>query len=168
MDVRGRVERYLAEATGQRRGRQFAAKAFGGCQAHLKEAIAVYIALEQLATRRLTQVRPESTIGDVLLTTRALQPNVLSIEQMAELAATVEAKWGDSTSVGEIDETLPLELEEFWARLVQQTLLGPAASHTTWDPPTIWLRSVRGVINERVRRLGDCTCAGSRPTSALS
>jgi hypothetical protein len=39
---------------------------------------------------------------------------------------------------------------------VFNTLLGFVAS--TWDPATIWVRSIRTIVNERVRHRGGCTC----------
>jgi hypothetical protein len=45
-----------------------------------------------------------------------------------------------------------------------KALLGHGADESSWDPSTIWVRSVRGVINERVKlhkRGCRCTVAPS-------
>lgn len=41
---------------------------------------------------------------------------------------------------------------------VFNTLLGSVASASTWDPVTIWVRSIRSIVNERARHRGGCTC----------
>ena len=41
---------------------------------------------------------------------------------------------------------------------VMKRLLGPAADASHSDASTIWTRSVRGVINERVRHSSPCNC----------
>ena len=48
--------------------------------------------------------------------------------------------------------------EEIWATTVCHALLGPTARATTWDGSTIWARSLRGIINERMRSAADCSC----------
>jgi len=61
--------------------------------------------------------------------------------------------------------TVPL-LEEWTSEHVFKTLLGPASSATSWAPVTIWARSVRGIVNERVRCMGGCSC-GAREEHAV-
>ena len=46
-----------------------------------------------------------------------------------------------------------------WQRAALSALLGAAARHCTWEPNTIGARSPRGIINERVRWRGGCSCA---------
>jgi len=47
--------------------------------------------------------------------------------------------------------------------MVMKPLLGPWAERSRWDPKTIRTRSVRAVINERVRHSGGCVCAETPP-----
>jgi hypothetical protein len=47
---------------------------------------------------------------------------------------------------------------------VMKPLLGPASDRCQWDPATVWVRSVRGIINERVRCAGNCAC-GEAPSN---
>jgi len=47
---------------------------------------------------------------------------------------------------------------------VTKRLLGPALETSHWDAATIWVRSIRGIINERVRHCGGCKC-GDAPSN---
>ena len=47
--------------------------------------------------------------------------------------------------------------------MVMKPLLGPWSERSRWDTRTIRMRSVRGVINERVRHSGACVCAKTPP-----
>ena len=55
-------------------------------------------------------------------------------------------------------ELVDRELEALTAEYALTTLLGPVRSQCHWDPETVWRRSVRGLINERVRQSEGCTC----------
>jgi hypothetical protein len=56
-----------------------------------------------------------------------------------------------------------------WSVPLHEILLGDAAKLSTWGADTIWHRSVRGVVNERVRHLDpeNCTCEGVQLTPVL-
>jgi len=80
----------------------------------------------------------------------------------------------DGDSLDQVEQLMALELEygaespEFTAALENATsghafkaLLGPASGLSQWDPQTIWARSVRGIVNERIKHRGGCSCGES-------
>jgi len=131
---------------------RFALTHFPHCSAHRGQARAVYEALERLARRILQCVTPDQTIAEVLG-----QPE------------TISPAGGDSLSYVELELALEEELsspELVWralasctAEVALTTLLGRWRRYSRWDAETVWLRSLRGVINERVRHSGGCSCA---------
>jgi hypothetical protein len=59
------------------------------------------------------------------------------------------------------DETgasIPSDDDAMWESLVLRVVLGASAERSTWTSATLPTRSVRGVIDERVRLRGDCAC----------
>jgi hypothetical protein len=80
----------------------------------------------------------------------------------------------DEDSLDQVERLMALELEygpksaEFTTALEEATtyhifrgLLGPASRLSRWDPHTIWTRSLRGIVNERVKHRGGCSCGES-------
>jgi hypothetical protein len=132
------------------RAHTFADTYFAGCPAHRREAQATFEALEQVAGRVLLALDADATVGAVLGSRDATPP--------ADSLDVIEAQMA-------LEEELarPTHMAEgFWmarADKVVRSLLGPAAQQSTWEPDTIWLRSVRGVVNERVRHREGCTSA---------
>jgi hypothetical protein len=128
----------------------FAETYFAGCPAHRREASATFEALEEVAARVLRRVDTDLTVAAVL-GSRGVRPPADSLD-VIEAQMALEEELVDPRRVQEVFDVSR-------AGHVLRTLLGPAAQHSTWEPDTVWLRSVRGVINERVRYKGDCTCA---------
>jgi hypothetical protein len=68
-----------------------------------------------------------------------------------ERALALEAELGPS-------QLTAVAIAELAAESVAKPLLGSAWGRSHWDPGTIWSRSLRGVINERVRYRDGCSC----------
>jgi hypothetical protein len=135
----GTIERLMV--TSATRAREFATAHFPG-DAHCRAAEAVHAALERLSRRSIRDLNPDQTVEEVL-GRRAL-----------------DAK----DSLDEIEQRLALEEEydpsperhaqaaaDALGAIVLCALLGPSAHRSTWTGATIWVRSIRGVINERAR-----------------
>lgn len=139
------------------RAHTFADTYFAGCPAHHLEARAAFEALEQLARRALLAVDADATVGCVLGT--GIQSSSADSLDVIEAELALEEELGHPTLVAQAAGSGA-------ANHALLTLLGQAVDQSTWEPETIWLRSVRGVINERVRYREGCTCAemGTRPT----
>jgi hypothetical protein len=128
-----------------RRADDFARARFPQCAVHREEAAAVFATLEILNRGPLHVSDPDVPLAE-LLPTRGVD-SLDAIERKMAL----EAELGSS-------EIASLALAELADESVSKPLLGPAWSHSSWDPATIWSRSLRGVVNERVRHRGGCTC----------
>jgi hypothetical protein len=140
----------------RKRALAFAAKHFEGCDTHRPHAEAVHAGLEHLIGRALGELDPKTVIAEILSA-----PGISSSHDQArgtvdsldaiELQLEVDAAMGTR-------EVVERALRQRVAGDVLKALLGPAAERTTWDLATVSLRSVRGIINERVRHFGTCTC----------
>jgi hypothetical protein len=130
----------------------FAVAHFAQCEAHIEHAAAVHRALEDLLQGTLSSLDPDRTVGDTLPSGAASAPSVDSLDAIeVELAHEEEL-----SRPALVKKAVRLHLDT----LVLNRLLGPAATSSTWDSRTIRLRSIRGVINERVRHDSrGCTCA---------
>lgn len=122
----------------------FARRYFGGCRAHVEEAAAVHRAVEMLIRPEPLSLAPDSSIADVFARTSSIE-HVDSLETV-ELVMQLEEEIGAG-----IDDT---SHEEVMLRV----LLGRGASRSTWGAETISSRSIRGIVEERVRLRGDCSC----------
>jgi hypothetical protein len=49
-------------------------------------------------------------------------------------------------------------IDEATAQEVLAVLLGPGVQATSWDARTVWLRSIRAIINARAGRDALCSC----------
>jgi hypothetical protein len=134
--------------TGEARATEFASQ-FGPCEAHRREAPAVHAALEQLAKRSLSNLDPEATIADLLFAAGVLATDAGGAQERHVSVARVLSAHSILTQA--LKNRLPDR--------IRSTLLGPAASSSTWLGHTLGARSVRGIVNERVRCLGGCRCA---------
>lgn len=132
------------------RSARFASK-FGDCKVHRREAKAVHRAIEDLSKRPFSSLNPDSAIADLALGPWASasrgphssqpDPEQLTLRQLLSNQALVTRA-----------------LKRYMAKRILKTLLGSAAQRCTWDADTIAARSVRGLVNERVRCLGGCGC----------
>jgi len=126
----------------------FVAK-FGSCDAHRREARAVHEALEALAKQPLPAVDPGAVLGDVL-----------PAEWVSQLQRPRSPTAPDAT-LAQMLGTQAVVRDALYTYLTQRlrsTLLGPAAEASTWDTDTLPIRSVRGLVDERVRHSGGCAC----------
>jgi hypothetical protein len=144
------------------RAGELAERHYPGCRAHDREAAAVFRAIERISRQDEARIMPEETVAGLfgepgLLNSR---PAFMDPIEAAELLLALEAGLERQLSDEEATRVL-------WATALFESLLGPAAKKSLWAPETIWVRSIRGIINERVRCLGEngrCTCGERRPT----
>jgi hypothetical protein len=140
--------------------REFAMQHFCACDMHQAEAIAVYNALEHLCERELPAIEPAKLVREILTAPTRLTPSVSDSNfgtnplDCIEFAMAVEEEQG-SMSDQEMDDVMKHFSK---TEHVFNTLLGSVAGASTWDPATIWVRSIRTIVNERVRHRGGCTC----------
>jgi hypothetical protein len=129
---------------------EFARTHFAGCVVHTQEAEAVYATIEALNHRPVGSADPDITLAELvpqLARTAASQDSLDAVEQ--QMAIEAELGSGDIASGA---------VSELAHESVAKPLLGPAWGRSRWDPATIWSRSFRGVVNERVRYRGGCSC----------
>jgi hypothetical protein len=138
---------------------QFGAALFPACESCRTQAVEVHAALEALAGRSLEDLDAglgiRAVLGHVLenlpLSTHTSEMDSLDV---VEFIMAVEEERGGTLARSEL---VPL-LEDATSDGVFRRLLGPFASVSTWDARTVWLRSVRGIINERSSHVGGCCC----------
>jgi hypothetical protein len=148
------------------RAEAFASAHFGSCPDHQREAIAVHRVLEDRCDGRIDCLDPDVTIAEFFSSRigAALRASILArIDQHQSLAPGARAR---SRERVKLMRPLLAEARRKAAARLMAALLGPTARQSTWDPQTIWSRSIRGVVNERVRYAGHDSCveARSRPT----
>ncbi len=98
----------------------------------------VFIALEALTHQDLSGLEPDDCLADLITPPASLR----DLEALMGLDLQHDPVKGPlaQQALGEI----------FW-HIVLKRLLGDAASRCTWDPETLPKRSVRGVINQKLR-----------------
>jgi hypothetical protein len=146
--------------TSRKRAREFAAHNFAACSVHQAEAISVHEALQRLCKRELSTVEPAKLVREILPAPTRLPASVShtgsgtdSLDRI-EFAMAVEEEQG-SMSDCEMENVLK-DLSR--TQQVFDTLLGSVAGTSTWNPATIWCRSIGSIVNERVRHCGGCSC----------
>lgn len=130
----------------------FAAAHFQTCQPHRAHARAVHDELEALARRELPSVDPNDTIAELLSHLRDAQPAAGDSLDRVELQMALEEDLYNT-------ELADRALHTWDAEQVLARLLDKQHPFSQWDAETVWSRSVRGIVNERVRCSGGCTCA---------
>ena len=145
------------------RAHRFGAAHFRDCEVHAQEARSVYDAIEQLARNPLPHLTPDITIEALVQHSEwlgaALTRDSLDV---VEIVMALEEEFGR--------DLVPSEAEvsgELVTLALSRILLGLAADRTRWSSETIWSRSVRGVINERIRWRGGCTCSQNGVAGAV-
>jgi hypothetical protein len=140
--------------------REFAAQNFAPCRAHQTEAIAVHEALQRLCETELPALEPPKLVREILQAPARLPAFVFhtrfethSLDRL-ELAMAIEEEQG-AMSDSEMDSFLN-DLTR--TQQVFDTLLGYVAGASTWDPATIWFRSIGSIVNERARHREGCSC----------
>ena len=150
----------MFERRSDKRSREFAAQNFAACDIHQTEAIAFHQALQRLCEKELADLKPATLVREILLAPTRLPPLSLhthsqmdSLDRI-ELAVAIEEEQGSITD-SEVDSFLKDLTRK---QQVFDTLLGSVAGASTWEPATIWFRSIGSIVNERVRRRGGCSC----------
>jgi hypothetical protein len=111
----------------------------------------VYLALGQIRPAPVSQADLDLTIGGLLphliADRRAGHDSLDAIELQMALEEELEAR-----------DVLRLVAPALADEKIMKRMLGSAAESSQWDASTIWVRSLRGVINERVRHALGCAC----------
>jgi hypothetical protein len=111
----------------------------------------VYLALGQIRPALVSQADLDLTIGELLPDLIAdRRPGHDSLDAI-ELQMALEEDLGPRDLVRLVAPALADER-------IMKRMLGSAAESSQWDASTIWVRSLRGVINERVRHALGCAC----------
>ena len=132
------------------RSSAFAARHFGECRVHREEAIAVHAALEKIAQQELADLDADASLGTLL---RVEEPQSADSLDDIERLMALEEEFGEGLVPEDSEVTVAT-----WQRALMSALLGKAAHDCRWEPSTLWVRSARGVINERARWRGGCEC----------
>ena len=128
-----------------------AARHFPACAAHRREAAAVYLALGQIRPAPVNQADLDLTIGELL-------PHLTADRRPGhDSLAAIELQMALEEELGARD-IVTLVAPALAAEKIMEQMLGSAAESSQWDASTIWMRSLRGVINERVRHSLGCAC----------
>ena len=138
-----------------RRADAFASTHFGSCPGHCREAVAVHRALESLCDGALDNLDPEVRIGELLPDSQAAGPHRIEAQALGQ---TLRSREVVPRAIERFAANLAIAVEQLPAQRLMRALLGSTARHSTWEPQTIWSRSVRGLVNERVKHTGDCSC----------
>ena len=127
----------------------FARSHFGGCCAHAKEAADVHRVIERLWQGQVN-VTPDLAFAEIFDQVPPGPAGDDSLDRVEYLMMLEE----------EIGAELPGQADgTSWVSAICRALLGrAAAARNTWGAETLRSRSVRGIINERVRLRGDCSC----------
>jgi hypothetical protein len=146
--------------TSRKTAQEFAAHNFAGCSVHQAEAISVHEALQRLCKMELSGLDLAKLVGDVVPAPNTLPRSpsysnscVDSLERI-EVAMAVEEEQGSLSDQEMEDLMKDLSKTEY----VFNALLGSVVTVSTWNRSTIWVRSIRTIVNERVRHHGGCTC----------
>jgi hypothetical protein len=124
--------------------------AFPACACHAQAANAVHRAVEQLTGTRHPTLSLDETVAEALgHAGTGLYPGLDSLATV-EVALAVEEEYGLSSADA---------LDDATAHRILAILLGPAAKASSWDARTVWVRSIRAIINARVGRDAACLCS---------
>jgi hypothetical protein len=125
---------------------------------------AVHNALEHICRARIVYLHLDSPISTILGADGRdpMLPTQDSLHTVEAIMA-LEEEFGEDLVPVESDVSFAT-----WLLAIKRALLGPAGTRCSWENDTILERSPRGIINERVRWRGDCTCGAERgrPTTS--
>jgi hypothetical protein len=141
------------------RAQEFAAHNFAAsCSVHRAEAISVHEALQRLCKRGLPAIQPDTLVGGILPAPTRLPPSLSELGSITDPLDRIEFAMAVEEEQGAMSDQEMGDVMKDFSRTehVFNTLLGSVAS--TWDPATIWVRSIHSIVNEKVRRLGGCSC----------
>jgi hypothetical protein len=137
------------------RAEAFATAHFGSCATHRREAAELHRAVEDFCAVPLDEFDPEVSIGELLASN--LHPLLLRFRARHPVRARQGIRRARLSS-----EFVMSAMQRWGAESIKKALLGSKAPRSTWDARTVLVRSVRGVVNERVRHAGDCSCVEER------
>jgi hypothetical protein len=141
------------------RAQEFAAHYFAAaCSVHRAEAISVYEALHRLCRRELPTIGPDTSVREILPAPARVPPSLSDFGSITDPFDRIEIAMAAEEEQGSMSDEEMDDIMKDFSRTehVFNTLLDSVA--TTWDPATIWVRSIRMIVNERVRHRGGCTC----------
>ena len=143
-------KRILSLFSGAREARErhlaFARSHFGGCRTHVEEAAAVHRVIELLLWHGHVNVTQDLSLAEMFDGVQPGPPindSLDTIEYVMTLEEEMCSEWSEGMS---------------WESAVRRLLLGPEAARSTWAAETLPSRSIRGIVEERVRLRGDCSC----------
>src|SRR6266542_5966176 len=144
----------------RKRAREFAAENFVACDVHQTESVAVHQALQRLCEKELPDLEPATLVREILLAPTRLPTPPLHIHSQMDSLDRIELAIAIEEEQGSINDS---DVDSFLNDLTRtqqvfETLLGSFARASTWDPATIWFRSIGSIVNERVHHRGGCTC----------
>jgi hypothetical protein len=129
-------------ATPSRQAREFAGAYFPGSDGNHRAAEAVHTALERLSGSSIGDLNPDQTVEEVL--GRRVLDAKDSLDEIEQTLALEEECGPSPEGEAHVASDAP-------GAIVLRALLGPSAHRSTWMGATIWVRAIRGVINERAR-----------------
>ena len=135
---------------------RFGQSCYPYCSVHASEAVAVYRTLMRARRVDLANLSLDTTVADLFDRPGVLDPRPGTLEPLVAAKLLERAALRHGVPFSESDERRAL-----WSEGLLQDLLGTARQQCRWDPATVWLRSIHGIINERVRwsKTGQaCTC----------
>lgn len=133
---------------------------FPDCEAHQREGAAAYLAAEQMRRERESPMDLDISIGDLLPhLTEHRRPPRDSLDAI-ELQIALEEELGQK----DLAKVAGLQLAD---ESVMKRLLGPAVESSQWHASTIWVRSLRGIVYERLRHSGGCACGDAPSISSM-
>ncbi|MGE5304063.1 MAG: hypothetical protein ACM3TN_12180 [Alphaproteobacteria bacterium] len=141
------------------RAREFVAHNFAAaCSVHWAEAISVHEALQHLCKSELLTIEPDTPVGEMLPAPARVPSSLPRFAYINDPLDRIELAMAEEEEQGWMSDQ---EKDDFVRNFsmtehVFNTLLGSVPS--SWDPATIWARSIRTIVNERVRNRGGCTC----------
>ncbi|SRR5581483_4920692 len=139
---------------------RFAERNFPRCAAHRSAAVAVHRGIERLCGRGIPSIELQMLVREILPPPARLPQMTAPIEysetplDRMEMGVAIESEYRSMTE----RETLELLNAITRTEYVFERLLGRSAHDCTWLPTTIWSRSIRSIVELRVRHSGGCTC----------
>ena len=136
---------------------RFGRNSYPHCSLHASEAASVYQTLMRARRLDLADLCLDTTVADLFDRPGVLHSRPSDLDPLVAAAKLVErAALRHGMPLGESDVRRVL-----WSGDLFQDLLGSASRQSPWEPTTVWLRSIRGIVNERIRwgKAGQpCTC----------
>jgi len=95
----------------------------------------------------------DASVAEVLRDPASVKLRGLALQEVAAVVAALEKEFAAGR------ERVQDRPTGWHAEVIGRVLMGHAIGRSSWDPSSVWSRSVRAVVNERVRNRGPtCTC----------